>query len=109
MAVKNVNEENFEHEVSKSSKPVVIDFFASWCGPCQMMHPVLEKVSDDFKGKAKFVRISTEENPGLADEFGIRGIPAFVVMNKGKEIGRFLGYVPEEPFAQKVNDIISNL
>ena len=86
-----VNEQGFEKILSKSDQLVVVDFWASWCGPCQMYGPVFEEVSKSFAGTATFIKVSTEQSPNVAMKFGIRGIPATVLFKNGKEVARQAG------------------
>lgn len=101
----NVNDGNFADEVLNSSKPVVIDFWASWCMPCQMMGPVFESASKLLPG-VKFVKINVDDNPGLASRFFISGIPAIVVFKAGKELGRFTGYRGLDDLTADIKEIV---
>jgi len=105
--VKEINESNFETEVLDCKKPVVLDFWATWCGPCQMIAPILEKLSTDFEDKIKFTKINIEFNENLAKEFKVSGIPCLVVFKDGKEINRFIGYLEEDELKEKLNKVIS--
>ncbi len=100
---------NYEEEVVNSDVPVIIDFFADWCGPCQMMSPVFESVSKDYEGKLKFLKLDTQSEQGLAMKFGIQGIPAFVMVHDGEEVGRIVGYMPEDMFKAKIDEILNRL
>ena len=84
MAIVHVTSENYEKEVLQSDKPVLIDFWASWCGPCQMLGPVIEEVSEEVTD-VKFVKVSTEEAPELAEKFSIMYIPTLVLMENGTD------------------------
>ena len=87
MAIVHVTSENYEKEVLQSDKPVLIDFWASWCGPCQMLGPVIEEVSEEVTD-VKFVKVSTEEAPELAEKFSIMYIPTLVLMENILQTGR---------------------
>ena len=99
---------NFKEEIEESKIPVIIDFWASWCGPCQMMGPVFEELSGDYENKIKFAKISTEEEQELANQFQIQGIPCLVIVKEGKEIGRISGFAPKEILKQKIDEIIGS-
>lgn len=107
--VKNLTLENFEEEVVNSDLPVIIDFFADWCGPCQMMKPVFESVSHEYEGKMKFLKLDTQAEQALAMRFGIQGIPAFAIIKDGKEVGRLVGYMDEDGFKSKIDDVLSKI
>lgn len=106
MATKKVNKNNFREEIIDSDTPVIIDFWASWCAPCQMMGPVFEELSQEYEGKLKFVKISTEEDPELANAFQIQGIPCLVITKSGKEIGRITGFAPKGMLKQRIDQIL---
>jgi thioredoxin 1 len=101
-----ITESNFEKEVLKSDIPVVLDFWAEWCGPCRMLAPVFEELSRDFKGRLKFAKVNVDENDKVANKFGVRGIPCLVVTNKGEEIDRIVGYAPKEIIKKKIEEMI---
>lgn len=104
-----INPENFETVVEKSNIPVIIDFFADWCGPCQMMKPVFEKISTNYEGKLKFVKLNTEIAPDIAQKYGIQGIPCLVVVKKAKEVGRIVGFANESILKQKIDAILKGI
>ncbi len=99
-----VNEENFEEEVLKSDLPVVIDFWAEWCGPCRMLSPIIEEISNEMSGKAKFISINTDENPDLAAKYGIMSIPTTMIFSNGKSKAVSVGAVPKEVFKRWLNE-----
>ncbi len=109
MAVIHIDDKNFKEEVEKSKTPVVIDFWAPWCGPCQMMGPIFESLSGGYKNKLKFVKINTDMNRDLSMKFGIQGIPALVFTKGGKEIERLVGYFSEPDLKEKIDSILSEL
>lgn len=105
----NVNgKQNFEIEVIKSELPVLVDFWAPWCGPCQMMTPVLESLSKKFEGKLKIVKVDTEqsENQELANEYQIQSIPNMKLFKNGKIIQDFIGFKPEAAFSKELESYI---
>lgn len=85
-----INENNFENEVLKSDKTILVDFNAEWCGPCKMLHPILEELSNE-RSDFKIVSINVDDNMNLAKEYGILSIPCLVVIKNGKEVKRLVG------------------
>jgi thioredoxin 1 len=100
-----VSEENFEQEVLKSDKPVVVDFWAAWCGPCKMIAPVFEKLAGEMKN-VKFAKLNVDENTGLAQQSSILGIPCMVVYKNGEEVDRIVGFLPEAQLKAKIEAIV---
>ncbi len=104
-----LNENNFKKEVLESKIPVIVDFWASWCGPCKMLTPVFEEVSKSFTGKLKFTKLSTEESTDLAQEHNVTGIPCLIIFNKGKEVDRIIGYNPAPLLKQKIETVLKKI
>mgnify|MGYP005767315233 CR=1 FL=1 len=96
MSVVNLNEKNFEEEVLKSDKTILIDFWASWCGPCKMMSPVVDEIAEEMNGTVKVCKINIDEEQNLAVKYNVMSIPTFVVIKAGKEIGRTIGVQDKE-------------
>ena len=109
MALIYLDNGNFEKEVKKSATPVIIDFWAEWCGPCRMMAPVFEELSKDYAGKLKFAKLDTESHPDLAGEFDISGIPTLVIASKGKEVDRIVGFAPKQVLKAKIDSILKKI
>jgi len=87
---------SFEQEVLKSELPVVVDFYADWCGPCKRMEPVLEKVSQAYGGKVKVVKLNSDENQDLSLKYQVRGLPTLILFRAGQEVERKLGFQNEQ-------------
>ena len=79
-----ITEENFENEVLNSDKPVLVDFWAQWCGPCRMLGPIIEEIANDYEGKVKVGKVNVDEQPNLASKYGIASIPTVIVFKNGK-------------------------
>jgi len=105
--IKIENAAEFEKIVKNVSVPIIIDFWAVWCGPCQMFAPTFEKVAANYPLKANFLKVNTEEVPQVAAQFGIRSIPTIVAIKNGAEIDRVMGALPEFQFAMWVDNIVS--
>ncbi|MGA2157973.1 MAG: thioredoxin [Dehalococcoidia bacterium] len=98
---------SFEREVNKSSLPVVVDFWAPWCGPCRMISPIMEKLSGQYAGRLKFCKINVDENPGPAARYNAMSIPLLVFFKGGEEIDRSVGALPEGALRQKIDSILA--
>ena len=92
----NLSSNNFNCEITNTNKLVLIDFFATWCGPCKMLAPVLEEVSEEYEGKVNFFNVDVDENPDLAMQYKIMNIPALVVLKKGEKVDTQVGFAPKE-------------
>lgn len=96
MSVTELNKDNFEKEVMEANVPVLIDFWASWCGPCRMMSPVIDKIAEEMGDKLKVCKVNVDENHELAEKYEIMTIPAFIIVKNGAETGRTIGVQPKE-------------
>jgi thioredoxin 1 len=93
----NINADKFESEVLKSEIPVLVDFWAEWCGPCKMMAPVMDELSQELTGKVKVVKVNVDEAQNTASQYGIMSIPTIILFKGGKEIARLSGAMPKDP------------
>jgi thioredoxin 1 len=94
-ALPDVSSSTWQQEVLSSDQPVLVDFWAPWCGPCRMLAPVVEKLAATHAGRAKFVKLNTDENPAIAGQYGIMGIPCLMLFKGGQLVDRLVGYQPE--------------
>lgn len=98
-----LTDQNFATELQKAELPVVVDFWASWCGPCKMLAPVLEELAADFSGKLSVGKLNVDENRQTAGEFGVMSIPTLVLFRDGKEVARITGFRPKEELERFFN------
>ena len=96
MSVINLSLENFKQEIMEGEVPVLVDFWASWCGPCKMMGPVVDKIAEEIGEKVKVCKVNIDENQELAVEYNVMSIPTFIVFKNGKEINRAIGVMAKE-------------
>src|SRR4030043_1216621 len=99
MSILVVTNLDFEEKVIKSETPILVDFGASWCGPCKMAEPVLEELSDEYKGKIGIAKLNVDENPAIAQKFGVMSIPTTILFKEGKELDRQVGFAGKQAFA----------
>ncbi len=97
-----ITDANFE-EIINSEKPVLVDFWAEWCGPCKMIGPVVEELAGDYDGKAVIGKVNVDENPGVSAKFGIRSIPTLLVFKNGEIVDKQVGAVPKGVLSQKLD------
>jgi thioredoxin 1 len=102
MAVVHVNDSNFDAEVLKSNLPVLVDFFAEWCGPCRMIGPVVEEISNELAGKLKVVKINVDEATAVAGQFNVMSIPTLLIFKQGKVAEQMVGAMPKQNLLAKI-------
>jgi thioredoxin 1 len=102
-----VSDQNFESEVIKSDTPVLVDFWAAWCGPCRMVAPVLEEIATEQGEKIKIAKLDVDANPITAGRFGVRSIPTMILFKNGREAQRVVGYMPKEKLLQQLQPHIT--
>jgi thioredoxin 1 len=101
-----VNDGNFEEVVIKSDKPVIVDFWAEWCGPCRMIAPAIEEISKEYSGKAVVAKCDVDNSPQVASKYGIRNIPTVLFFKDGKIADKQVGAVPKNNFVNKLNALL---
>jgi thioredoxin 1 len=91
-----ISDASFENEVAKSERPVLVDFWAEWCGPCRMIAPILEKLADEYAGSLKIAKIDVDQNPEVMAKLGVQSIPTLILFKGGEPVERLVGYMPKE-------------
>ncbi len=105
--VAHVTDSNFELEVMKSSTPVLVDFWAPWCGPCRAIAPIVDELADDYVGRLKVVKVNVDDNPMTPARFGVRGIPNLIIVKDGQVAEQIVGAVPKQHLVRAVDNVIS--
>jgi thioredoxin 1 len=98
-----VTDSNFDSEVLKADKPVLVDFWAPWCGPCRMVAPIVDELSQEYDGKVKFVKLNTDDNIRTASQYGIRSIPTLLVFKGGEPVGQIIGFRPKSDLKKRLD------
>ena len=107
MGVLEVSDATFDQEVLKSEQPVLVDFWAVWCGPCKAIAPVVDGVAATYAGKLKVVKVNVDQNSAAPSRFGIRGIPALLFFKGGKVADQIVGFVPQDVIEEKVKQLLA--
>jgi thioredoxin 1 len=103
-----VTEQTFEGEVLKSSTPVLVDFWAVWCGPCKMIAPIVEEIAGEYQGKLKVLKLDVDENSGVAAKYNILSIPTLGIFRSGQLIERIVGYMPKEQLKKRIDAVLGS-
>ena len=106
MPTQAVTDETFDAEVMKSDQPVVVDFWAEWCGPCKQIGPALEELSEEYAGKVKIVKVNVDENPQSPGQFGVRGIPALFLVKDGEVVSNKIGAAPKAALKSWIDETV---
>lgn len=100
--------ENFQQEVTQSTQPVLVDFWASWCGPCQAMNPMIQELATEYNGQISVGKVNVDEEPTLAAQFGIQSIPTLWVFQNGKVVDTVIGAVPKKVITDTLNTVLAS-
>ncbi|MCD8067860.1 MAG: thioredoxin [Lachnospiraceae bacterium] len=100
------NEQNFEEEVLKSELPVLVDFYADWCGPCKMMAPIVSQLADEYEGKVKIGKVNVDDSNQLAGQYQIRNIPSFIIFKDGQAVEKYVGSMKKSELEEKLTEVL---
>jgi len=103
MSALNVNESNFQEEVIEAGKPVLVDFWAPWCGYCQKLTPVIDELAGEISDKAKVVKVNVDENRALAQKYGVMSLPTMLLFKNGEQVEKMMGFMPKSAIAAKIS------
>lgn len=99
-------DDNFQSDAIESSIPVVVDFYADWCGPCKMMSPVIDELASDYEGRVRIGKVNTDENRGVASKYNVMSIPTIILLKDGQVVDTIVGAVPKTVLEQKINAML---
>jgi thioredoxin 1 len=102
-----ITDATFEEVVLKSDKPVMVDFWAAWCGPCRMVGPVIDEISTEYEGKAVVGKVDVDVNQEFAAKYGVRNIPTVLIFNNGEVVGRQVGVAPKDTYTKAIDALLS--
>ncbi len=103
-----ISNENFQQEVTQKTQPVLVDFWASWCGPCQAMNPMIQELATEYRGKVSVGKVNVDEQPDLAAQFGIQSIPTLLVFRNGKVVNTVIGAVPKKVITDTLDTVLTS-
>ncbi|MGI6332912.1 MAG: thioredoxin [Zhaonellaceae bacterium] len=106
MNIVQVSASNFKEEVLDADKPVLVDFWAAWCGPCRMIAPVVEQIAEEYNGKLKVAKLNVDENPSIASQYEVMSIPTLFVFKDGDVASRLIGYMPKDRLKQAIDQVL---
>ena len=106
--VREVDDSTFEKEVLQSEQPVLVDFWAAWCGPCKALAPIVDEVATEFTGQLKVMKMDVDRNSATPMRYGIRGIPALLIFKDGKLADQIVGYVPKDTIAKSISKVVAS-
>jgi thioredoxin 1 len=102
-----VTDANWDADILKADKPVLVDFWAPWCGPCRMVAPIVEELADEYAGKVEFRKLNTDDNPVTAMKYGIRSIPTLLVFKEGQPVGQIVGFRPKSDLKRRLDSVLT--